>query len=524
MRDALESGSIRLTIQNTGRGTAWHLVPEVSVTGRGAKRHITLGELPDAIRKLAPRKSTTLGLPISADGDLPRGKVSVVFKISEGNGFDPPPLRLTFKTQEFLEPELVVKASGIDDRPGEFRQGDGDYIIENMERVEVAVVIENRGPGRAKATRAVITSADPNVTYFGDENFRLGDLRTGETKAFSFAIMVNNRYGGGSTLPIFIEIDEHFQRYGLSRQNLGLEFRRAARSIQEIDVPGVWREDGPRRDVDPVAVDVDIDIPRGRNQNPDAVAVVIGNRNYQNVPDVDYAGRDAIVCNNYFVRTFGISSHNVITRTDATIGDLRSIFGTPDAPDGQLANYVTRGASDVYVYYSGHGASSAEGHGRSGSSYLVPVDWRQEYAQTYGYPLDLLYTNLGKLGARSVTVFVDACFSGRYDGGDLQSGISPVSVEHIDPFASIPGGAVFASAQGDEVSCWYDEKVHGLFTYFLLRGFRGEADRNRDRRVTIGELDDFLSEKIPYHARRLKNKDQHPYIRGDPKRVLLRLR
>lgn len=42
---------------------------------------------------------------------------------------------------------------------------------------------------------------------------------------------------------------------------------------------------------------------------------------------------------------------------------------------------------------------------------------------------------------------------------------------------------------------------HGLFTYYLLRGLRGEADTNRDNNVTLSKLTGYVREKSPGQQR-----------------------
>ena len=37
---------------------------------------------------------------------------------------------------------------------------------------------------------------------------------------------------------------------------------------------------------------------------------------------------------------------------------------------------------------------------------------------------------------------------------------------------------------------------HGVFTYFLLKGLEGEADYNKDARLTLGELTLYLSQEV----------------------------
>jgi uncharacterized caspase-like protein len=51
---------------------------------------------------------------------------------------------------------------------------------------------------------------------------------------------------------------------------------------------------------------------------------------------------------------------------------------------------------------------------------------------------------------------------------------------------------------------------HGVFTYFLLKGLKGEADYNKRGKVTLGELIPYLSENV----RRATNSSQSPTVSG----------
>lgn len=117
---------------------------------------------------------------------------------------------------------------------------------------------------------------------------------------------------------------------------------------------------------------IDTEIPETAMRQPHTTAVVIGNEDYRNadIPSVDYAVRDAKVTKTYLTRTLGLREENVIYVENATAAALTRIFGTADDPQGQLYNWVQPGKSDVFVYYSGHGAPSPE----SEQAYLVPSD------------------------------------------------------------------------------------------------------------------------------------------------------
>lgn len=272
-----------------------------------------------------------------------------------------------------------------------------------------------------------------------------------------------------------------------------------------------------------LAVDVDKDIPAGvaggRAGRYD-VAVVIGNRDYQNAPAVDFAARDARIMREYLVTTMGFDRDAIIYAENAGYARFNEIFGTERDPRGQLFNSVKAGESRVFVYYVGHGAPDLD----SGEAYFVPVDANPQYLRASGYRAQTFYNNLGRLPAKELTVVLDACFSGNAESGMLFKGISPALVK-VDRGLSGPGNAaIFTSGQVDQVSSWYPAKRHSLFTYFFLKGLRGEADADRDKRITSTEMKAWLDDNVPWMARKLKGITQQPQVSGAGERVLAVLR
>jgi uncharacterized caspase-like protein len=57
-----------------------------------------------------------------------------------------------------------------------------------------------------------------------------------------------------------------------------------------------------------------------------------------------------------------------------------------------------------------------------------------------------------------------------------------------------------------------DQHRHGLFTYYLLRALRGEADTNRDGDVTLGETVTYLSQKVRWASKTNMNQEQRPFV------------
>ncbi|MBA7610328.1 hypothetical protein ES703_17536 [subsurface metagenome] len=267
--------------------------------------------------------------------------------------------------------------------------------------------------------------------------------------------------------------------------------------------------------------DVDLDIPRARQPNPDGVAVIIGNRDYNDpgIYPVEYALTDAEAMKKYVLQALGYKEENVIYLQNSSYSDLRSIFGTESDPQGRLHNLIFPDRSDVFIYYSGHGVPGLEDQ----RGYLLPANVKAEDAQKNGYSLDLLGRNLAQLPAKSVTLVVDACFSGQSEEGLLIRDASPVYIEVTDPFVKITNGSSFFASMGKEIASWFPEQKHGLFTYYFLKGLRGEADKNADKKVTVAELEEYISETVPYKVRRLTGRSQHPVITATQKdRILAR--
>jgi hypothetical protein len=104
--------------------------------------------------------------------------------------------------------------------------------------------------------------------------------------------------------------------------------------------------------------------------------------------------------------------------------------------------------------------------------------------------LSKLYSTLGNLGASSVYVMLDACFSGsqRGDGMLAQARGVAIKAKAAEPQGNM---IVLSAAQGDETAYPYQGKSHGLFTYYLLKKLQ-ESSGN----VTIGELSDYVIENV----------------------------
>jgi len=80
---------------------------------------------------------------------------------------------------------------------------------------------------------------------------------------------------------------------------------------------------------------------------------------------------------------------------------------------------------------------------------------------------------------------------------------------------------VFSASSGKEISSAWPEKKHGIFSYYLMKGMRGDADDNQDKKITVGELGDYLKNNVTATAGML-DRDQTPGLETrDRERVLI---
>ena len=241
---------------------------------------------------------------------------------------------------------------------------------------------------------------------------------------------------------------------------------------------------------------IDKQIPVNSATNKGTFAVVIGNENYQRVSQVPFAANDAKTFAQYCHKTLGIPHKNIRSYVDATFATLISAI---DDIKSIVAAY--NGDVDVIFYYAGHGIPNE----RSGDAYLLPIDTDGRNTAVC-YSLGKLYEELGGMGAKSVTVFLDACFSGAERGSGMLASARGVAIKPRS--AALQGNmVVFSAASGDETAYPYDEKGHGLFTYYLLRKLqetKGDA--------TLGELGRYVVEEVRRESVVSNGKSQTPTV------------
>jgi len=111
---------------------------------------------------------------------------------------------------------------------------------------------------------------------------------------------------------------------------------------------------------------------------------------------------------------------------------------------------------------------------------------------------------------------LDSCFSGAGGRSVIAKGMRPMVLSVENPVLASGKTVVLAASKGDQVSSTYDQKGHGLLTYFFLKGLQGEADQNKDGSIDLAELYNYVKLQVSGVARREYNNEQTPQLFGSP--------
>lgn len=171
----------------------------------------------------------------------------------------------------------------------------------------------------------------------------------------------------------------------------------------------------------------------------------------------------------------------------------------------------------MYIYYAGHGAPHDK------TPYIIPYDGDPNYPSQTGFSLDRLYEELSELNVKSITVFIDACFSGTTrENKMLLADARPAVIVVESPALRSEIMTVFTGSTGNQISSSYPAKKHGLFTYYLLKGIRGEADNNGDKSLTVEELENYIVSNVKNTAG-LLDREQTPQVHSkDKQRIIVK--
>ncbi len=240
---------------------------------------------------------------------------------------------------------------------------------------------------------------------------------------------------------------------------------------------------------------------------PHGYAVVIGISAYKNLPAKDnlsYAEKDA---ENVYSALINKEAGNIdyanvvkLIGPDATLAKVRN------ALEVWLPSKAQPG-DRVIVFFVGHGVVDENKRG-----YLAPYDVDTSNIANSAYPMD----RLGKVLSENVkagwkVLLVDACHSG-------QITVNSTPEQVIQSLHGLPQGVLTLTSSRASQRSFEDKALaggNGVFSYFLVRGWLGEADVSpMDGKVTAYELVDYVRREVSNYVQK-QGDHQTPWESGD---------
>jgi hypothetical protein len=200
-----------------------------------------------------------------------------------------------------------------------------------------------------------------------------------------------------------------------------------------------------------------------------------------------YAGHDADTIADVLQQLGGVSKPDLALLSEPTGASLDREL---DALVGRIRSERKRGQRiELVVYYSGH----------SDESGLLIGGGRYEYGR--------LRERIQAVPADVHIAIIDSCASGSFTRAKGGAKVQPFL---RDSSNQVEGFAFLSSSSADEDAQESDRIGSSFFTYYLVTGLRGAADRNRDGMITLTEAYQFSYEHTLGRTQNTTHGPQHP--------------
>jgi len=167
---------------------------------------------------------------------------------------------------------------------------------------------------------------------------------------------------------------------------------------------------------------------------------------------------------------------------EANVPNLRRYFG-------RLRNVDKNDL--VFIYFSGHGAREG------GEAFWVTRDTEMQNLPGTALSNTELKLFLDRIPSERVVVALDCCYAEATVNATRSASSNLASL--WKPFAG-KGRIVLAGAGSAQEAVEAESLQQGVFSHFLVRGLRGEADEEGDGIVTAGKLWRYLEEHVTEQA------------------------
>ncbi|HJT22872.1 MAG TPA: caspase family protein [Nitrospira sp.] len=362
-------------------------------------------------------------------------------------------------------PPLSFKATMLDEN--------GNLVFEGGERMRIRVDVVNAGDQDLQQVAATLTGTPSVLSQFPATTLSIGRLQPGQSRSLEFA----------ATLPQSVQMQKAELQVIVT--DPGSEAPAPQMLSLSLQPTGVKADD-----VDQIPA-----VAEGfKRPQSYLLSVGIGSYRDQQLPSRKYGASDAEMVSTYFQSLGGLPASNV-----RLLQDWKAL--RPDIDEALLDWLPAHAGKDavVMVYFAGQATVSP-----AGEVFLVPYDGNIS-TTSRAYPLKDLQAALSRLKTKQTILLFDGIVS-RLGSDGRGKGTGPL----WNPSGGSSVHIIATNGFGRPIE---DEKHrHGLFTYYLLRALRGEADTNRDGEVTLGEAVSYLSQKVVWASKTQYGLEQRPLI------------
>lgn len=481
--DANENCCIKFKIHNNGKGNAINCFAKI--IPNETTKEIKYADI--NIPLIKPQETIDVSMPLTSTTKVSDGIANLRLKVEEPHGFGTETASISINTKKFVAPLLQIVDSKVSPSEG--------TTLKKMSPFYLQVLLQNTKKGSADNVKVKI-GLPTNVLLMEsqkeEENFAY--ISGGETKSINYPLIINNNYASND-VPITLYVKEKYGEYA-ENKTINLHINQSITNNNIIIKEKEINTKNQDIRIASISSDIDKNIPEAINSNSNTFAIVIANETYSKEANVPYAVNDGNIFKEYCRNCLGIPEKNIHLITNATLNDIRhEVKWIQDVAE------VYKGDAKIIFYYAGHGIPDE----KSKNAYLLPTDGYGSDVAT-GYSLENLYKTFGSLPSKSITVFLDACFSGAKRDGNMLASARGVAIK-VKQTIPVGNMVVFTAAQGDETAYPYKEEEHGLFTYYLLKKLQ-ETKGN----ATLGELSDYIKEQVERQSIVTNGKLQSPSI------------
>lgn len=478
--DANERCSIKMTISNIGKGEAVGCKAKFRILGQ--TKDISISDI--TVPNIKPGGKQVVTIPIVSGKEVQNGQIIVSIEITEPHGFGTDPTELTLTTRELSKPYLKIVDYAV-------ISSQGSTILRKKTPFDLQLLLQNVKRGEAQNVKVDLQLPQGVYLMDGQEQVAIDKLAGGETRSLEYSLIVTNNYTS-ENIPISVAISE---KNGSCSENKSFDLKiNQALSSNKTEIQALATTEDEIQ-VAQIGSVVDKNIPQNQTINSNTFVLIIANESYLKVASVPYALNDGIIFQKYCTATLGIPDLNIHYLPNATLGQILIEIDWLKKVADAFQN------PKIILYYAGHGIPDE----RNQTAYLLPIDGIGNDWNT-GYKLDDLYATLGSLPVKSITIFLDACFSGAARSGKMLASARGVAIKARP---GMPQGnmVVFAAAQGDETAYQNKQEGHGMFTFFLLKKLQ---ETKGD--VTLQDLSDYIVTNVKQQSILLNGKSQTPCI------------